>query len=99
MSTIGSALRLPLRRPRASAAPRHWLPGYLLCAPALLLVLGLLAYPVLFDLRLSLTDASGFVVDGRFVGLANYVRIFTDPGYWIAARNTVLLIGGVAAVE
>jgi multiple sugar transport system permease protein len=96
---IESALRLPLRRPHAAGVRRRWLPGYLLCAPAFLVVLGLLAYPVLFDLRLSLTDASGFEVDGRFVGFANYVRILTDPAYWQAARNTVLLILGVAAVE
>jgi multiple sugar transport system permease protein len=89
--------------PRASrlawpGRPR-WLLGYVLCAPAVLMVLGLLAYPVLFDLRLSLTNADGFEVDGSFVGLANYVRLFTDPLYWEAFRNTFVLIAVVSAVE
>jgi multiple sugar transport system permease protein len=86
--------------PRAAwGRRRRWLPGYLLCGPALLVVLGLLVYPLFFDLRLSLTDASGFDVEGRFVGLANYVRAATDPTFWEAARNTLLLVIGVAAIE
>ena len=77
------------RRPR-------WLPAYLLCAPAFLSVLGLLIYPIVFDARLSLTDASGFDVEGHFVGLANYARIAADPTYWTAARNTAVVVVVVA---
>ena len=78
---------------------RRWLPGYLLCAPAFAAVFGLLLYPIVFDIRLSLTDASHFDVAGRFVGLDNYARILTDPMYWAAARNTLALVVIVAAVE
>ncbi len=99
MSVPESTLRLPLRRQRAGGRPRRWLPGYLLCAPAFLVVLGLLAYPILFDLRLSLTDASGFEVEGRFVGVANYARILSDPAYWEAVRNTFGIVALVGAVE
>lgn len=100
MSAVPSAPRLAVRLTLVGGVPpSRWLRGYLLCAPALLVVLGLLAYPVLFDVRLSLTDASGFETDGSFVGMANYAGIFADPGYWEAARNTLVLVAVTAAVE
>jgi len=88
-----------LARPRVTVRRRRWLPGYLLCAPAFAAVFGLLLYPILYDLRLSLTDASHFEVAGSFVGLDNYARILTDPMYWTAARTTLALVVLVAAVE
>ena len=99
MSVLQVGVRAAVRGPHLAGPRRHWLPGYLLCAPAFLVVFGLLLYPVIFDLRLSLTDASGFEVDGRFVGVANYVRLVTDAAYWTAARDTVVLVLVVAAVE
>ena len=99
MSVVQVAVRTALGRPRVAGRRRRWLPGYLLCAPAFLSVFGLIIYPVIFDIRLSLTDASNFEVEGRFVGLANYARLFTDSTYWAAARNTLILILVVAAVE
>jgi multiple sugar transport system permease protein len=100
MGVVHPAARLGARS-TPSRPPRPWRPlrGYLLCAPALLVVLGLLAYPVFFDVRLSLTDSSGFVTDGVFVGLANYARILADPGFWEAFRNTVVLVAVTATVE
>jgi ABC-type glycerol-3-phosphate transport system permease component len=99
MSVVQTALRFARRRPVAARSRRHRLLGLLLCAPAFAVVFGLLIYPIVFDVRLSLTDAAQFSVDGRFVGVDNYVRIFTDPYYWEAARNTAVLIAVVAAVE
>ena len=99
VSVAQTASRLARGPAAATRLRRRWLPGYLLCAPAFVAVIGLLLYPLVFDVRLSLTDASGFGVDGRFVGLANYAGIFGDPAYWEAARNTTALIAGVAAVE
>lgn len=100
MSIVQSTLRIVRRRTRTVRGSRgRWLPGYLLCGPALLTVLGLLVYPVLFDIRLSLTDAAEFDVTGRFVGLRNYASILADPDYWVAARNTLVLVGLTAAAE
>ena len=97
MSVVEAAPQLA--RPRVTGRRSHWLPGYLLCAPAFAAVFGLLLYPIVFDVRLSLTDASQFDVAGRFVGLENYARILTDPMYWAAARTTLVLVVVVAAVE
>jgi multiple sugar transport system permease protein len=97
MSVVEAAPQLA--SPLVMGRSRRWLPGYLLCAPAFAAVFGLLLYPIVYDVRLSLTDASHFDVAGRFVGLDNYARILTDSTYWIAARNTVALVLVVAAVE
>ena len=83
----------------AHAHHRRLVTGYLLCLPALAAVLVMLAWPIAFDLGISLTDASGFEASGRFIGLANYAAIFSDPEYWEAARNTLLLVGLTAAVQ
>src|SRR5919198_3027244 len=56
-----------LRRDRAHRRP-HLL-GFALLAPALVLVFGLVVYPVIYDVALALTDATGFQGPGRFVGV------------------------------
>jgi len=96
-STTGVALTST--RGAGQAHRRRLLTGYLLCLPALAAVLVLLAWPVAFDLGISLTDASGFEATGRLIGLANYAAIFSDPDYWEAARNTVVLVGLTAAMQ
>ncbi|HEY7904000.1 MAG TPA: sugar ABC transporter permease [Casimicrobiaceae bacterium] len=67
--------------------------GIALLAPAFLLLLLIVAYPIakivfnsLFDMRLS-GGSGGF----RFVGLDNYVLAFHDAEFWNAAWNTVLV--------
>jgi len=73
--------------------------GYALLLPALVPVLGLLVYPILYEVALSLTDTVTTRSPGAFVGLDNYRRLAGDPLFWQAARNTVLLVGVTAAVE
>ena len=67
--------------------------GFLLLAPAFLLLVLIVAYPIgkllwnsFFDLRLSGGDAAA-----RFVGWDNYALVLTDPAFWNATRNTVLI--------
>ncbi|MHC5902848.1 carbohydrate ABC transporter permease [Streptomyces sp. S6] len=72
----------PPRRHRASATPRR-LP-YLLIAPAALLMLGFIAYPVLSVFYYSLQHFNPTKPwrDG-FAGLDNFRQIFTDdPQFW-----------------
>jgi multiple sugar transport system permease protein len=69
--------------------------AYLLLAPAIVLLAGVLAYPVGWEAWTSLTDLSPLNDTGpRFVGLENYRRLFDDPEFWRAAVITV----GFAAV-
>ncbi len=66
---------------RARNACRPWL----WLAPAFLLLGGLLVYPVLHTLALSLMDATS----SRFVGLGNYRHLFTDPNMLVVLRNNL----------
>jgi multiple sugar transport system permease protein len=56
-------------------------------APALVILLVFVAWPMLSALRLSFTDASGFGQE-EYVGFDNYVRVFTDPDVLQAMGNT-----------
>lgn len=62
--------------------------GYLLITPAAIILLGLLAYPLLLGIWLSLTSAT-IGKPGDFVGLQNYATIFADPIYRGAAWYSV----------
>jgi multiple sugar transport system permease protein len=65
--------------------------AYLLLAPAVLLLVGVIAYPVGWEVWTSLTDLSP-LKDGsaEFVGLANYRRLLADVEFWRAALVTLV---------
>jgi multiple sugar transport system permease protein len=64
--------------------------AYLLLAPATLLLLLVLAYPLGWEAWTSLTNLSPLNDDGpRFVGLDNYRRLADDAEFWRAAAVTV----------
>jgi multiple sugar transport system permease protein len=65
--------------------------AYALLAPSVLLVLGVLAYPVGWEVWVSLTDFSSQSTSApAFVGGLNYARLVTDAGFWSALLTTVL---------
>ena len=65
--------------------------AYLLLSPTLLLLLGVLAYPVAWEVWVSLTDLSP-LKDGppAFVGLKNYRGFLAGAEFWHAAAVTVV---------
>jgi alpha-glucoside transport system permease protein len=65
-----------------------WVPviGYL--GPAVLLITFGLLWPGILTIKNSFFDANGTV----FLGLDNYVRIFTDSAFLIVLRNTFLWV-------
>jgi multiple sugar transport system permease protein len=62
--------------------------GYALVAPAMLLVLGFVLYPVASVVRLSFTNTSLLAGRSDFVGLQSYQRIIEDPLFDTVVRNT-----------
>jgi len=69
-------------------------------APSLLLVLGVLAYPVAWEVWVSLTDFSSHSTSAAaFVGLANYARLATDVDFWSALLTTVLYFAVTTAAK
>jgi multiple sugar transport system permease protein len=64
--------------------------AYALLAPAVLLVLGVLAYPLAWEVWISLTDfSSRGGGEAAFVGGENYQRLAVDPEFWWASAVTV----------
>jgi len=75
-------------RPGIRAERRRTLTALAFLAPALVVLGAFVAWPMLQALRLSFTDASGFGSED-WVGLDNYVRVFTDPDIRDAMLNTL----------
>ena len=74
--------------------------AYLLLAPALLLLLTALAYPIGWEVWTSFTNLSP--LNDRptaFVGLDNYRHLAADPAFWRAAANTVAYAAVTIAVK
>ena len=72
----------------------------MLMAPSLLLVLGVLAYPVAWEVWVSLTDFSSHSTGAAtFVGLANYARLAQDVDFWSALLTTVLYFAVTTAAK
>ncbi len=66
--------------------------GVLLLSPAFLLLGGIVVYPVIRLIGLSLTDldlSSG--LPGRFVGIVNYVGLWSDPTFRQTLLTTAIL--------
>jgi multiple sugar transport system permease protein len=72
----------------AIAERRRTLTALAFLAPALITLGIFVAWPMLQALRLSFTDASGFGAE-EWIGLENYVRVFTDPDILDAMLNTL----------
>jgi raffinose/stachyose/melibiose transport system permease protein len=61
--------------------------------PALLIYAIFALYPMVNALQLSFYDWDGVSVERNFVGLRNYVQIFTeDPVFWTAVRNSIVWV-------
>ena len=74
--------------------------AYLLLAPALLLLLTVLAYPLSWEIWTSFTSLSPLQEGATaFVGLENYRRQTEDPLFWKAAGVTVVYAVATSAAK
>ncbi|TBL80158.1 carbohydrate ABC transporter permease [Paenibacillus thalictri] len=64
--------------------------GYLFISPQILIFLIFLVYPIIEGIRLSLYRIN--YQTEKFVGLDNYVTLFTDPVFFKALINTVVFV-------
>ncbi len=90
MDSVTQPAQAAFPKPRIRVFDREAPLGYALLAPALLMLLGFVAYPFLIGLWLSVTDAEVGVI-GRFVGLANYrFEFLRDPVFLKSISNTFI---------
>lgn len=91
------------RHAAGAAAPRHrfeanaWLAAAFV-TPVAVVLAAIVVVPSIQLLWLSFTDASPGM-DTQWVGLKNYVRILSDPGFQAALIRNILFVAGVVALE
>jgi len=93
--------RVKVRRGRASERTRSERRlGWMLCAPAVIAMLLVTAYPIGYAFVLSLQDVDlRFPEEGGFVGLDNYVAVLTSELWWTDLLNTVFIMVVTVAIE
>jgi multiple sugar transport system permease protein len=67
--------------------------GYVLVAPVVLLLAGLVAYPLSVAIGYALSDRT-IADSGEFIGLDNFVNLFQDQIYRQTLRNTFVFTAG-----
>jgi multiple sugar transport system permease protein len=77
------------------APPLAW--GFV--APALLFLIAIDVFPLVYDVVLSFRDASLSGSRWEWTGGANYSRVFTDPMYATALRTTAFFVVAAVSIE
>jgi multiple sugar transport system permease protein len=66
--------------------------GWMLCAPAVIVMIAVTGYPVAYAIWLSLERYNLEVPqDIKFVGLSNYVAVLSSPYWWQALKVTLII--------
>ncbi|SCF02908.1 carbohydrate ABC transporter permease [Micromonospora mirobrigensis] len=74
--------------------------GWLLCAPAALVMVLVTAYPIIYSVWLSLQRFDLRFPDQReFIGLENYVTVLSNQFWWTAFGVTMLITVVTVAIE
>jgi len=74
--------------------------AWMLCAPAVLAMLAVTAYPIGYAIVLSLQQVDlRFPEDGGFVGLDNYTAVLGSELWWTDFFNTVFVMVTSVAIE
>jgi multiple sugar transport system permease protein len=74
--------------------------GWMLCAPAAIVMLAVAGYPILYSVWLSLQRYDlKFPDDREFVGLSNYVTVLSNQYWWTAFGVTMLITVVTVVVE
>jgi multiple sugar transport system permease protein len=85
---VAGAGELAPKGPWLTVKRRETIAAYVFLAPWLIGLVGITAGPMLASLYLSFTDYR-IIGSPRWVGLGNYVQMFTgDPRFWAAVRVT-----------
>ena len=86
-----------MSRPRDPAEERL---GWLLCTPAVMAMLLVTAYPIVYAIWLSLFRYDLRFPDERaFVGLDNYATVLTSEVWWESLANTLIITIGSVSIE
>lgn len=79
---------MPKQKSIASWLDRDVFTAWIFLAPALILLTIFLFYPIAYLFYLSFTSGSFTVTGIEWIGLRNYLRLFTDSDFWQVIGNT-----------
>lgn len=68
-------------------------------APALLLLVAILGWPLISAVSLSLRDVRAIGTGGELIGLDNYARVLSDGAFWRAGLTSVIWVLANAVVQ
>ena len=71
--------------------PKNKIEPWLFAAPALVIYVFIVILPILWSLTYSFTDWNG-IGKLKFIGLDNYVKLFSDKTLWIAFKNNIFFM-------
>ena len=84
---------VPVPSTRRFRLPRDAALGYLLLAPAALLLILLVAYPFLTAVVMSFQRKLIGQAAAPFIGFGNYTALLSDPVFWTVVRNVLVFAG------
>ncbi|MBA2517327.1 MAG: sugar ABC transporter permease [Solirubrobacterales bacterium] len=88
------------KKPTSDRAKSESRLGYMLCAPAVISMLVVTGYPILYAVYLSLQRFDLRLPDQKeFVGLSNYVEVLTASQWWQDVFNTLTITVASVAIE
>ena len=74
--------------------------GWMLCAPAVIVMIAVTAYPIGYAIYLSLQKYNlAFPKAVKFVGLSNYGAVLSSPYWWQAFKVTMIIMVVSVAIE
>ncbi|HMG62427.1 MAG TPA: sugar ABC transporter permease, partial [Streptosporangiaceae bacterium] len=86
--TAGKVKKAPLSE--GARAERNL--GWMLCAPAVIVMIGVTAYPVVYAIILSLQRYNLELPQAvKFIGFSNYAAVLSSPYWWQALKVTVII--------
>jgi multiple sugar transport system permease protein len=97
VAAVAGGVVRPRRRWRNLLEEKRVL-GPALIAPAVIFVLVVVGIPLGWALYLSLTDATGGSLSGKFVGLDNFTEAWHDQNFRNALENTLIITFSAQAI-
>jgi multiple sugar transport system permease protein len=74
--------------------------GFMLCAPAVIVMVAVTAYPIIYAVYLSLRRYSlEFPSQAKFIGFSNYKTVLSSPYWWKALEVTLIITVVSVAIE
>jgi multiple sugar transport system permease protein len=93
-ATAGTTEQAPKKRkpPLSEGAKAERRLGFLLCAPAVIVMIAVTAYPLIYAIWLSLERYNlELPQDIKFIGFANYGAVLSSPYWWHAFFVTLII--------